>query len=95
MTSTYSYRNTYEELHHHFKAYLSNKVDLNALHRSPHLRLKKYKEAVYYGEYHEAKREGIGIMVYNSGQVYEGHWKNDLRHGQGFEKLSNGCTYEG
>ena len=70
MTSTYSYRNTYEELLHHFKAYASNKIDLPALHRSPHLRLKKYKEAVYYGEFVDNKREGVGIMVYNSGQTY-------------------------
>lgn len=34
-------------------------------------------------------------MLYHSGQRYEGDWKADQRHGQGFEIFSNGSTYEG
>lgn len=58
-------------------------MDMQALHRSPNLKLKKYKEAAYYGEFIEGRREGKGIMMYLSGQKYEGDWKNDQRHGQG------------
>jgi len=31
------------------------------------------------------RRDGIGIMVYNNGRVYEGYWSNDKRHGEGYE----------
>ena len=54
-----------------------------ALHQSPKLKLKKYKEAVYYGEYVEGKRQGQGIMMYHSGQRYDGEWYGDQRQGQG------------
>lgn len=40
------------------------------LHQSSNLKLKKYKEAIYYGEFVSNKREGIGIMFYNNGQIY-------------------------
>jgi len=74
ISSTYSYRNSYEQLSQYFKEYQTNKIDIKKLHDSKNLRLKKYKEAVYYGEQQNGKREGIGIMIYNSGQAYEGAW---------------------
>ena len=40
------------------------------LHHSSNLKLKKYKEAIYYGEFVAYKREGKGIMLYNNGQIY-------------------------
>jgi hypothetical protein len=91
VTSTYSYHNSYEELLHHFKHLTSKHIDLPALHQSKLLKLKKYKEAVYYGEQQQGKRQGPGIMLYNSGQHYEGQWHDDNRHGQGYEKYANGC----
>ena len=54
---------------------------MEALHQSPLLRLKKYKEAVYYGEFSEGKREGKGIMMYHNGQRYDGTWVADQRQG--------------
>lgn len=68
-------------------------MDMDALHSSTKLRLKKYKEAVYYGEYLEGHRDGKGIMLYYNGQKYEGNWKADKRHGFGYEFFSNGSTY--
>ena len=29
------------------------------------------------------KREGTGIYYWNTGEKYEGQWKNDKRNGQG------------
>jgi len=29
-------------------------------------------------------REGLGLMVYNNGQIYEGPWKLDMREGYGY-----------
>ena len=40
---------------------------MQALHHSPNLKLKKYKEAAYYGEFIDGRREGKGIMMYLSG----------------------------
>jgi len=41
------------------------------------------------------KREGIGIMIYTKGRVYEGYWENDKRHGEGYERFANGNIYIG
>jgi hypothetical protein len=35
-------------------------------------------------------------MIYQDGaRVYEGYWKNDLRHGEGYERFKNGNVYIG
>ena len=69
---------------------------LKKLHESPNLKLKKYKGSVYYGEFGNDKRNGVGIMVYDNGRLYEGNWKEDLKEGEaGFEKFPNGCMYSG
>jgi len=56
VTSNYNFSNSYEELLKQFKNYDTNKIDIKALHQSNKLKLKKYKEAVYYGEYQQGKR---------------------------------------
>ena len=39
---------------------------------------------------------GKGVLTYkNGGNKYEGHWKNDLRHGKGVHTFSNGQKVEG
>ena len=47
-------------------------VDIDALNKSRYTKLKKYKEALYYGEIVNGKRHGIGIILYNNSRVYEG-----------------------
>jgi hypothetical protein len=49
-------------------------LNLAKLHSSQNLKLKRYKESVYYGEFINGKRHGIGIMVYNNERSYEGDW---------------------
>ena len=83
-TSHFNYHNTYQQLAQFFKAYQTEHLDMEALHSSPRLKLKKYKEAVYFGEFEGGKRTGKGIMQYQSGQVYEGEWLDDVRQGHGF-----------
>lgn len=60
---------------------VSSDFDISQLHTSPSLKLKKYKESVYYGEFVNAKREGKGIMIYDTKRVYEGNWKDDFKQG--------------
>jgi hypothetical protein len=57
--------------------------------------VRKYNDAIYYGEIKEWMRNGEGIMKYKSGRVYEGTWRHDLREGRGFEWYSNSNTYQG
>ena len=77
---------SFDNLIKQFKEYVprSEMVDIAALRASAHLKLKKFKESVYYGEIVNLKRHGQGIMVYNSDRVYEGHWENDFKHGRGY-----------
>mmetsp|Transcript_10870 Transcript_10870/g.11003 ORF Transcript_10870/g.11003 Transcript_10870/m.11003 type:complete len:98 (-) Transcript_10870:62-355(-) len=56
----------------------------------------RYEDAVFRGQMiEEEKREGVGIMIYDSGRIYEGGWHLDRRSGPGYEKYSNGNIYEG
>lgn len=69
-----------------FKEYVSKNdhFDMKALHASENLKLKKYKESVYYGEYINGKRHGKGIMMYDNSRLYEGNWECDYKHGEGY-----------
>jgi hypothetical protein len=40
-------------------------------------------------------REGMGVMVYGNGRLYEGEWWEDQRHGKGYEVYPNGNNYDG
>ena len=50
----------------------------------------------YNGSYDEyGFFNGSGKMIYPSGSVYEGDWKNGIREGQGKMTFSDGFVYEG
>ena len=49
---------------------VSKMVDMNHLRKSPLIMIKKYKEAVYFGELKENKKIGHGVMLYTNGRVY-------------------------
>lgn len=76
-----------------------NKIDdtfpINTLKESPALRMKQYKESTYYGEFHNGKKQGFGIMVYKNMRIYEGEWGNNQKKGFGAEKFPNQCSYKG
>lgn len=58
-----------------------------------------FSDAVYRGEVgvfdRKKMRHGLGVMMYESGRLYEGLWANDKRHGKGYEKFKNGDVYIG
>ena len=48
----------------------------------------------YIGKYNNAgKKDGQGKMTYANGDVYEGGWRNGLRHDQGKMTYDNGGVY--
>lgn len=53
------------------------------LKQSHFLKVKLYKESVYYGEIKQNKKQGLGIMIYKNGRLYEGEWQNDQKKGLG------------
>lgn len=74
----------------------SNMFDYEQIKQSEFFSMKKYQDSFYRGEVNDhGQREGYGVMVYRKNRVYEGQWLCDLRHGKGYERYSNGNTYEG
>jgi len=63
--------------------------------RSQHFAVKMYKDSVYRGEIMNSMRNGKGVITYKTSRVFEGDWKEDKRHGNGYERFSNGNTYIG
>jgi hypothetical protein len=43
--------------------------------------VEKYADGIYRGDYRNGKREGVGRFEWNNGEVYEGFWKNGMKHG--------------
>ena len=43
--------------------------------------IKQYKDSIYRGEIHTKtlKRHGKGVIVYDTGRIYEGSWSKDKR----------------
>ena len=57
-----------------------------------------YSDAKYWGERRKAtnKEHGRGVMIFESGNMYEGYWRNCLRHDKGrFILNHSGEIYEG
>ena len=46
----------------------------------------------YEGMYADGKRNGRGKLHYAWGLIYDGEWKDGLRHGQGIEEMVLGKT---
>jgi hypothetical protein len=60
-----------------------------------HLISSKGKKFEYFGETANLKANGYGIGVYESGSVYKGYWKDNLRQGKGIFTWVDGERYEG
>ena len=76
---------------------LSKQFDLEELKTDANYQLKTYKNSKYFGLINPKtnKRHGPGVMIYDTGRIYEGEWVNDKRNGKGYEKFPNGNFYEG
>ena len=62
---------------------------------SNNLKLKKYREAAYYGQIVNGKRHGQGVMIYNNDRIFEGNWERDYKQGMGYEEFPNSSSYLG
>lgn len=51
--------------------------------------------ASYDGEYVNAKKEGLGKMIFPNGDSYHGMWKNDVMEGEGTFVYDNGDIFSG
>ena len=49
----------------------------------------------YKGQFVNSKRHGLGIYYYSNGDIYGGHWANDVFDGEGFYIFNNGERYQG
>ena len=76
---------------------ISDLFDYEVLRKeSDRFHVKQYKDSIYRGEIKvNRKRDGKGVIVYDSGRIYEGDWENDKRNGRGFELFPNGNKYLG
>jgi len=78
----------------------SQEIDTSDLRTSTDFYIKKYPDAIYFGECVKSAqgkliRQGKGVMKYQTQRVYEGDWANDQRHGRGYERYPNGNVYQG
>ena len=73
----------------------SKNIKMNELRFSTKVMIINFPDAEYFGEILNGKRDGQGIIRYKSGRIYEGYWKNGLRHGEGSEIFSNKNRFEG
>ena len=76
---------------------ISEEIDLEELKTLDDIRLRKYSDALYFGQITKetGKRAGKGIMKYKNGRTYDGEWRDGVRCGYGHENYSNGNTYNG
>jgi hypothetical protein len=49
----------------------------------------------YLGEISEGKANGGGVGIWDTGGLYKGNWKDNLRHGEGVYTWKDGHKYEG
>jgi len=85
-----------EQKHGGYKMVSNGIFTYEELRAMPMFTILVFRDAMYRGQVmEEEKREGAGVMVYDSGRLYEGHWMNDKREGMGFERYTNGHTYQG
>jgi hypothetical protein len=53
------------------------------------------KAVNYFGEISNGRAWGYGMGILDTRGIYEGHWKNNARHGSGSYTWANGDRYEG
>ncbi|MGD1841844.1 MAG: MORN repeat-containing protein [Thermonemataceae bacterium] len=55
----------------------------------------EHKNVRYYGEVKNGQANGFGVGIFKSGGIYEGNWRNNIRHGKGKYTWENEDVYEG
>ena len=76
---------------------ISDIFNFQELMEHPNFGVKRYKNATYKGLINPEtrEREGFGVLINNTGRVYEGEWIQDKRNGQGYETFKTGNVYRG
>ena len=76
---------------------ISNEFDYEQVRKESTFCIKQYKDgSIYRGELNDDRqREGLGVLVYLSGRVYEGEWSKNRRSGRGYELFASGNYYHG
>jgi len=54
-----------------------------------------FPEGTYDGVLKDGKKDGLGKLTYNNGDIYDGEWTDDLRDGRGKLTYANGDIYYG
>ena len=54
--------------------------DYDAIKNTKEFAIKRYQNAVYKGQIVNGERQGMGVMIYSNGRLYEGQWENDKRN---------------
>lgn len=49
----------------------------------------------YIGDFIDGERSGYGIFYYANSAIYEGCWRENMKHGHGTFKFKNGATFRG
>ena len=80
---------------------LKNKIDemsknMNEIeNNSINIQVKSFQDGIYLGNVLKGEREGEGIMLFNNGESFIGHWKNDVQEDKGIFYYKNGDKYDG
>ena len=80
---------------------LKNKIDemsknMNEFeNNSINIQAKSFQDGIYLGNVLKGEREGEGIMLFNNGESFIGHWKNDAQEDKGIFYYKNGDKYDG
>ena len=74
---------------------ISQEMQMAILNKPKKWKVKKYKNAIFYGELMNGQRQGKGVILYDNISAYEGEWDCNLKHGKGVEVTAGGAMYEG
>ena len=55
---------------------------------------KTFPDGTYVGNIVNDKRQGVGKMTYENGEIYDGSWSNDKKQGNGKMTYKNGGVFE-
>ena len=88
-------RNLDEEQEQEEYEMISKLFEYNQICEAEEFNIKRTKNTMYRGTLIERKRQGLGVLIYDNGRVYEGEWQDDRRNGRGYELFSNYSNYIG
>jgi hypothetical protein len=80
---------------------LKNKIEkmsknIDEFENNPmNIQAKNFQDGIYLGRILNGVREGEGIMLFNSGERFVGHWRNDVQEDKGIYYYNNGDKYDG